>query len=265
MEGNTRPRRRLFDTIRKLSLSHNDRAHNTIGLQAPRSGRTFHSPSPVDFSGVDLKVAIQHDSWPMNDTETTAMNETTTIVRRHKVTVEDFHKMGAAGILGASERIELIDGELIDMAPIGTRHAYVVDHLIRLMIRRAGDDKLVRVQNPIQLGHYGEPEPDIVLVRDQDYSAMHPGPDDVLLLIEVADTTVEYDRGVKVPLYARFNIPEVWLVNIERRCVEVYRQPDSDHGIYKRIIEVATGMLVPENVSELNIDVSALWPTRLSV
>lgn len=190
------------------------------------------------------------------------MNQASDLVRRHKMTVEDFHKMGTAGILGAGERIELIDGELIDMAPIGTRHAYVVDRLIRIMIKHAGDDKLVRVQNPLQLGRYGEPEPDVLIVRNRDYSAMHPGPEDVLLLIEVSDTTVEFDRGIKIPLYARFNIPEVWLVNIERQGVEVYRQSDFGHALYKDTREVVTGVLVPEKASELSIDVSALWPTR---
>jgi Uma2 family endonuclease len=101
----------------------------------------------------------------MGNREATAMNQTRNLVHRHKMTVEDFRKMGTAGILSDNERIELIDGELIDTAPIGTRHVYVVDHLIRLMIEYVNDDKLVRVQNRLQFGHYGEPEPDIVIAR----------------------------------------------------------------------------------------------------
>ncbi|MDQ2696903.1 MAG: Uma2 family endonuclease [Pseudomonadota bacterium] len=110
------------------------------------------------------------------------MHDTT--LRRHKLTVDDFHRLGQAGILAETDRVELIDGELIDMAPIGSRHAECVSRLTRLLVRQTG--AVVRVQDPIRLPRHSQPQPDIAVVRPGDYGRAHPGPADVLLLIEMA-------------------------------------------------------------------------------
>ncbi|MFM8436105.1 MAG: Uma2 family endonuclease, partial [Planctomycetia bacterium] len=133
---------------------------------------------------------------------------------RHLITVDAFHRMGETGILGPADRVELIDGEIIDMSPIGALHAAIVDLLARHFARRAGESVFIRCQNPLRLDDVSEPEPDLVILRPRAdfYATAHPGPADALLVIEVTDTSLAYDLGVKVPLYARHGIPEVWVI-----------------------------------------------------
>ena len=151
-------------------------------------------------------------------------------VRRHLFTVEEYHRMAQAGILSEDDRVELIEGEIVNMTPVGSRHAAVVDRLNRILSRRIGERAIVRVQNPIRLGEHSEPQPNVTLLRPREdfYASAHPGPEDVLLLIEVAETSAEYDREVKIPLYARFGIGEVWLVDLEGKAIEVYRNPSPE-------------------------------------
>ncbi|MEG5159592.1 Uma2 family endonuclease [Microcoleus sp. AT3-A2] len=142
-------------------------------------------------------------------------------------TVEEYHLMGKAGILSEGDRVELIEGELVEMAAIGTRHAGCVNRITRLFCRLPEERAIVTVQNPIQVSQRTEPQPDLVLLqpRADYYSTAHPVPSEVLLLIEVADTSIDYDRDVKLPIYARSQIQEVWIVNLQENCLEVYRQP----------------------------------------
>ena len=146
---------------------------------------------------------------------------------RHRISVDAFHLMGEAGILGAADRVELIDGEIIDMSPIGVLHAAIVDVLARHFGRRAGELVFVRCQNPLRLDDISEPEPDIAILRPRAdfYMTAHPGPTDVLLVIEVADTSLAYDLGKKVTLYARHGIPEAWVIDAATRRTRVFRQP----------------------------------------
>ncbi|MFO1430795.1 MAG: Uma2 family endonuclease [Candidatus Competibacteraceae bacterium] len=167
---------------------------------------------------------------------------------RHKLTVNDYHQIAEAGILTADDRVELIEGELIDMAPIGSPHADYVDRLAELLISQVHGKFRVRIQNPIQLDNYSEPEPDVVIAKDRSYREAHPGPQDILLLIEVADTTLKYDRNIKIPLYARSGIPEVWLIDIQNQRLEIHRQP-SQEG-YRQILLPASN----EAVSPLLVD-----------
>jgi len=120
---------------------------------------------------------------------------------RHRFTVEEYHRMGQAGILSEDDRVELIEGEIVEMAPVGSRHAACVKRLNALLSRRAGGRALVSVQDPIRLGEHSEPQPDLALLKPREdfYAAAHPGPEDVLLVIEVAETSLEYDREVKLP------------------------------------------------------------------
>ena len=142
-------------------------------------------------------------------------------------TVEEYHQMGKAGILSEGDRVELIEGELVEMAAIGTRHASSVRRLARLCSQIPENLATFDVQNPVQLSDRTEPQPDLVLLepRADYYSTAHPLPSEVLLLIEVADTSIDYDRDVKLPIYARSQIQEVWIVNLQENCLEVYRQP----------------------------------------
>jgi Uma2 family endonuclease len=149
-------------------------------------------------------------------------------VVRRRFTVHDYHRMGEAGILHEDDRVELIEGEIVEMAAIGTRHFTCVNGLTRLLVREAGDAAIVSVQNPVRLDEYTEPQPDLTVLRVRDYRESLPTPEDVLLLIEVSDTTLAYDRGVKLPLYARAGIREVWIVDLPGEVIERHTDPSVD-------------------------------------
>jgi Uma2 family endonuclease len=148
-------------------------------------------------------------------------------IKRRLFTVQEYHLMSEAGVFSDRERVELIEGEIIQMAAIGRRHAARVDPLARTFSRIPESLVIFRVQNPICLNDNSEPQPDIALVqpRADFYEESLPNSEDVLLLVEVADSTVNYDRDVKVPNYARSGIQEVWLWDIEVNCLEFYHQP----------------------------------------
>lgn len=135
--------------------------------------------------------------------------------------------MAEAGILHEDDRVELIEGEIVQMTPIGRRHAACVAELNRLLVPAVGQRALLWPQNPITLPNDTEPQPDIVLLRPRADRYLHDDahPEDVLLLIEVADTSQQYDRLVKVPLYGRSGVPEVWIVDLPSEVIEVYRDP----------------------------------------
>jgi Uma2 family endonuclease len=155
---------------------------------------------------------------------------TATSHRRYLFTAEQYHQMGEAGVFLPGDRVELIEGEIIAMNPIGDPHAGGVNRLNRLIDRRIGDDALVAIQNPVRLALRNEPEPDLAILRFRAdfYASKGPTPEDVLLLIEVADSSVAFDRNVKARLYARYNIPEYWLVDLGRQRVTVFRQPSPE-------------------------------------
>lgn len=148
--------------------------------------------------------------------------------RRHPITVGEYIQMGVTGILGPEPRVELIDGEIIDMPPIGAPHAGGVKRLIRVLTQALGERAILAAQDPVLLGDLSAPQPDLALLRPRDdfYAEAHPGPEDVLLLIEVAASSLAFDRETKLPLYARFGIPEVWLVDVAGRTLDIQRDPD---------------------------------------
>jgi len=155
-------------------------------------------------------------------------------VMRHRFTVEEYHRMAEAGLLSEDDRVELIDGEIIEMTPIGSRHHACVMRLDELL-RRPGvpGGYIVSVQGPVQLDEGNEVQPDVALLRRRPdfYAGELPGPEDVLLIVEVSDTTLSYDRAVKLPRYARAGVPEVWIVDLEGRRIESHRalSPDGYH------------------------------------
>lgn len=153
--------------------------------------------------------------------------------------VEDFRKMTEIGILTEESGWEVIDGYLIDKMTIGSKHASVVRRLEKILERSIGDSIIVSGQNPVHIDDYNEPEPDVALLKPSEdfYAASHPMPEDVLLLIEVSDSTVEYDREIKKRLYAEAEIMEFWLVNLKNETVEVYTQPKNGSYYSARILE----------------------------
>lgn len=161
-----------------------------------------------------------------------------TQVRKHRFTVEDYHRMTEVGILGEDDRVELIDGEIVRTSPVKSPHAAHVNRLNSLFAPRAREAFVIAIQNPVQLDDYSEPRPDVAVLRyrSDSYVERHPLPSDVLLVIEVSDSSLEHDREVKVPLYARSGIPEVWLVNLPERVIEVYRRAtDQSYQSVERI------------------------------
>ena len=152
-------------------------------------------------------------------------------VGRWRFTVDDYYRMTDAGILAEDDRVELIQGEIVQMAALGACHAGSVNKLDDFLRRGIPDGTaIISVQNPLRLGGYLEPQADLLVLRYREdyYSRRHPTPADVLLLIEVSDTSLAYDRGVKLPLYARAGIPEVWIANLVDDIIERYTEPGAD-------------------------------------
>lgn len=152
----------------------------------------------------------------------------------HRFTVQQYHLMHEAGVFAEGDRYELINGEIREMSPIGIKHAVCVAKTTRFFQIKLGDRALVWAQNPIFLGNYSQPQPDLAILkwRDDFYASALPTPEDILLIIEVADSTISYDRDVKMPLYAANGIPEMWLFDVNQQIIEGYSQPSASG--YKR-------------------------------
>jgi len=169
--------------------------------------------------------------------------------------------MGAAGILGEDARVELIEGELVDMPPIGSEHAGEVRILIPMLTRAVGDLAIVDAQNPLVLSEDSEPQPDIMLLKPREdfYTRSHPGPGEVFLLIEVADTLADYDRTVKIPLYAQHSLPEVWLLDLPQKRLGIYRTPRPEPACYQTLEQHYEGTVSPALLPHIQIDVAKLF------
>lgn len=167
--------------------------------------------------------------------------------------------MAQAGILAEDDRVELLNGEIVEMPPIGSRHAACVDRLNQQLSRSAGELAIVRVQSPIRLSAHSEPEPDLALLtpREDFYTEGHPGPEDTLLVIEVAETSAEFDRQVKLPLYAQAGIPEVWLIDLAEGHVEVHRTPSTSGSDEVQTLS-SNETLSPQALPELTISVDKI-------
>ena len=148
-------------------------------------------------------------------------------VARWKFNVHQYHAMAKAGVLKEDDRVELIDGEIVAMSAIGPEHIGAVNFSTWFWVVRLGERAVVQIQSSVRLDEWNEPEPDVAILKPREdfYASRHAGPDDVLLLIEVSDTSLRYDRRIKLALYARFGIPEVWIANIRARAIEVYTDP----------------------------------------
>lgn len=159
---------------------------------------------------------------------------------RYSFTIRDYARMRSAGILAEDDRVELLDGEVRQMSPIGPFHAALVNRLTAILTRLLGDTAIVSIQNPIQLNDYSEPQPDVVIMhpRDDYYAHAHPRPDDILVVIEIADSSIDYDRDEKMPRYAEAGISEAWLIDVANQQIEHYTQPRN--GIYRQKVLLTT-------------------------
>ena len=181
--------------------------------------------------------------------------------RRRRFTVGEYYAMAEAGILRPEERVELLAGEIIQMAPIGSKHAYCVTQFTEAFFEALGRRVILRAQNPIRLAPGNEPEPDIAILHRTEgaYVSAHPGPGDVILIVEVADTSVGFDRRHKLPMYAMHGIPEVWLADINSRNIEAYDQPMA--GGYARMRVFGAGETVsPGAFPDLEIPIADVIP-----
>jgi len=180
--------------------------------------------------------------------------------QRHRWTVAEYHRMGEVGLLNEDSRVELIDGEIVEMAPIGSEHAGHNNQLLSLLAYRLYGRAVVAGQNPVVLSSHEEPQPDIAVLRWRDdyYRTAHPHAEDVLLLVEIADSTLRYDRDVKVPLYASHGIPEVWLLDLQQKQLEIYRDPV--RGQYRQRDCRRAGQIAPILWPDAVIDLAELFP-----
>jgi Uma2 family endonuclease len=178
---------------------------------------------------------------------------------RWKFTVDEYHRMAEAGVFGEDDRVELIDGDILIMSPIGTPHASVFDRLNQLLVTVFAGRAIVRPGNPVRTDDHSEPQPDFSLLRLRDdfYRSAHPTPVDVYLAIEVMDSSASYDRGKKLTKYARSRLAEVWLVDLNRDRVEVYRRPDGE--IYGEKRTLARGQdVAPEAFPDRELAIDAI-------
>lgn len=184
----------------------------------------------------------------------------TALPAKHLFTTEELSRMGEAGLFSEDDRIELVEGEIYEMSPLGERHAACVRKLTNLLARRLGSEAVVDVQNPLHLSRFSLPQPDLTLLRPREdfYGRGHPRPGDVLLLVEVADTSLDHDREVKVPLYGRHGVSEVWLVDPESRSVEVFTEPGAEGYGRRRVVSEREGYLSAEGL-DLRLPLFALF------
>jgi len=195
-------------------------------------------------------------------TRTKDRDEGASLPAPRRFTMDEYYCMARAGILN-DDRVELLEGEIIQMAPIGGRHAACVDRLAEWFIPRLLDKAIVRIQGPGRFSPRSELQPDLLLLRFRAdrYESAHPGPADILLLIEVSDSTLRYDRNVKLPLYANTGVPEVWIIDVERQRVHVSRQLQD--GAYGSVATMSrTGSLAPAAFPDLVLPVAQLLGQR---
>jgi Uma2 family endonuclease len=157
------------------------------------------------------------------------------VLTKKRFTADEYHRMVSAGILREGDPVELMDGQVVVMHSIGPRHNACVAGANRELVRAAGDQAIVLPQGSVRLDMFYEPEPDLVLLRPRQdlYASRHAGPSDILLVIEIADTSLEYDRDVKAPVYAAAGIPEYWLADLNDNVVWCYSSPE--HGVYRSV------------------------------
>ena len=180
------------------------------------------------------------------------------VERPRRISAEEWERMVALSVFDQDERLELIDGEIIQMAPIGHRHGACVSQINKHLVIGIGDRALVWVQGPARLSIDSVPEPDLALLRPRSYRTRSPRPDDILLIVEVAESSLRYDRTRKLRLYARAGVPEYWVVSVDDEWIEVYRSPSGD--AYTEIHRAGRGeRIAPLGFADVTIDVGDVF------
>lgn len=177
----------------------------------------------------------------------------------HRFSVKDYYRMADAGLFPPGKRVELLEGEIKNMMPVGPFHSGVVNRLNRYFQSISNGRWLVTAQNPVRLSNYSEPQPDVVIVSPSadDYTLRHPRPEDVLLLVEVADTSLEYDEGEKLAAYGHAGIEEYWVVNLRDQCVQMHREPH--YTGYARTTVLRAGEFAsPATFPDVKVDIASL-------
>ena len=218
-------------------------------------------PEPATFPAHPEPVAGQQD--PPAAAAATPPESPLPARDKRKFTVAEYYRMAEVGILHHTERVELLDGEIIVMAPIGIPHATGVRRMERVLHQALGAAAAISVQNPVRLDDHSEPEPDIALLRfrEDDYATAHPGPADVLVVMEVSDSTLDFDREVKSKRYAAAGIPEMWVMNLPGDCLDRLDQPGpagyARHTVFRRGEKIS-----PAALPDLELAVADLLPPR---
>ncbi len=178
--------------------------------------------------------------------------------RRLRFSVDDYYKMIEMGMIEDYEKAEIIDGEMVPKMTIGDRHAMAVNRLNRMLAAALSESIMLSVQNPLRIGDFDEPEPDIVLADLAKYDGKrHPQPAETLIVMEVADASLRNDRAVKLPMYAKAGIPEAWIVNLRDNAVEIHRRPDFD--VYQEVKIFKSGERVRSFLlPDLNFEVDSI-------
>lgn len=181
-------------------------------------------------------------------------------ISRKSFTVTQYHQMATAGILCDTDRVELINGDIIDMSPINSEHAGMVNRLLRVLTKKLLGKAIMTIQNPIHLDDISEPEPDLTIakIREDDYISAHPRPKDVFVVIEVADTSLDKDREIKAPLYAKHGIPEYWIVNLKDKQIELFRQPSN--GEYGQALIFSAKGKIESEILEFSLEYQEIFP-----
>jgi Uma2 family endonuclease len=181
--------------------------------------------------------------------------------QKHPISAAEYLRMGEAGVFAPEARLELIEGEIIEMAPIGSPHAGCVNKLAQLFIRRSGDAAVVAVQNPVIISSLSVPQPDLAVLeaRADYYASSHPTTEDVYLVVEVADTTVKFDLGRKATIYARCGIAELWVVDVNSRAIHVFRNP-GENGYGETSCARAGEKVACAALATIEVDVAELFP-----
>lgn len=181
------------------------------------------------------------------------------VITRKRFTTHEYEQIIAAGVIGEDDRLELLEGEIVEMSPIGPSHSSCVVRLTRLLYKLDESGVVIRVQDPIHLDEYSQPQPDISVVQQRDdlYASGHPEPEDILLLIEVAESSLSYDRDTKLALYARADIPEVWIVALLPQTVEIFRSP-GENGYSEATLFHRGDTLTALNLPQLTMTVDSI-------
>lgn len=179
----------------------------------------------------------------------------------HKFTTEEYQLMGKANIFHPEARLELISGEIIAMSPIGLKHSVIINRLTHFLVKHIDDMGVISVQNSLRISDYSEPQPDIVILKPRDdfYAGKFPQAEDVLLLIEVADSSLQYDRTTKLTLYAEYGILEYWIANLERDIIEIYRQPQNKSYLKQSLIDTAGIPFAPIAFPEMTMTLKEIY------